>query len=163
VPSEVIYDRNHSCGYCPFALAVGLFVFRAISAYGLTSHTEGKRIITCQETQNPAAVDVAAAEVVIGAFLADPTLRLQECSRWPEYQDCGQECLQQIEVDPEKCLIWNIVSQLVRQEVRLLSQDFWRTPPPRSRAAAVQSRPFISSSASSRRRFSSPGNGSSGI
>jgi hypothetical protein len=91
-------------------LAVGLFVFRAIPGVRAYFAYRGKRLITCPETRSPAAVDVAAAEAAIGAFLSEPTLRLKECSRWPERQDCGQECLQQIEVDPEKCLVWNIVS-----------------------------------------------------
>jgi hypothetical protein len=38
-------------------------------------------------------VDVAAGEAAVGAFLSQPTLRLEECSRWPERQDCRQPCL----------------------------------------------------------------------
>jgi hypothetical protein len=93
------------------ALAVGLFVFRAIPGVRAYFGYRGKRIITCPETHAPAAVDVAAGEAAVGAFLSEPTLRLKECSRWPERQDCGQECLQQIEADPENCLVWNIVSK----------------------------------------------------
>src|ERR1017187_7089808 len=92
-------------------LAAGLFVFRAIPGIRAFFGYRGKHLITCPETQKAAAVDVAAGEAAIGAFLSEPTLRLKECSRWPERQDCGQECLQQIEVDPENCLVWNIVSQ----------------------------------------------------
>jgi hypothetical protein len=44
-------------------------------------------------------------------LLTEPTLRLKGCSRWPERQNCGQECLQQIEIDPQNCLVWNIVSK----------------------------------------------------
>ena len=91
-------------------MVVGLFVFRAIPGARAYFAYRGKRLITCPETHAPAAVDVAAAEAAMGAFLSEPTLRLKECSRWPERQNCGQECLQQIEVDPEKCLVWNIVS-----------------------------------------------------
>jgi len=86
-------------------LAVGLFVFRAIPGVRAYFAYRGKRLITCPETQAPAAVDVAAGEAAVGAFLTEPTLRLRDCSRWPERQDCGQECLQQIEVDPENCLV----------------------------------------------------------
>jgi hypothetical protein len=93
------------------ALAVGLFVFRSIPALRAYFGYRGKRLITCPETHKTEAVDIAAGEAAVGAFLTDPTLRLKECSRWPERQDCGQECLQQIEVDPENCLVWNIVSQ----------------------------------------------------
>ncbi|MGP0019854.1 MAG: hypothetical protein ACLPHP_14890 [Candidatus Sulfotelmatobacter sp.] len=92
-------------------LAGGLFVFRAIPAIRAYFDYRGKRLITCPETHKAAAVDVAATEAAVGAFLSEPTLRLKECSRWPERQNCGQECLQQIEIGPENCLVWNIVSQ----------------------------------------------------
>jgi len=93
------------------ALALGLFVFRAIPGVRAYFGFRGKRLIPCPETQKTAAVDVAAGEAALGAFLSEPTLRLKQCSRWPERQDCGQECLQQIEADPENCLVWNVVSK----------------------------------------------------
>src|SRR5271165_3004854 len=92
-------------------LALGLFVFRAIPGIRAYFDYRGKRLITCPETHKTEAVDVAATEAAVGAFLSEPTLRLKECSRWPERQNCGQECLQQIEIGPENCLVWNIVSQ----------------------------------------------------
>ncbi|HLW84293.1 MAG TPA: hypothetical protein VKR60_03700 [Candidatus Sulfotelmatobacter sp.] len=98
------------CGVV-LALAVGLFVFRAIPGVRAFFDYRGKRIVTCPETQKLVAVDVDAKEAALGAFLSEPTLRLNQCSRWPERQDCGQQCLQQIEADPENCLVWNIVSK----------------------------------------------------
>jgi len=92
-------------------LAVGLFIFRAIPGVRAFFQYRGKRLVTCPETKEAAAVAVAATEAAAGAFLSEPTLRLKECSRWPERQGCGQECLQQVEVDPEKCLVWNMVSK----------------------------------------------------
>jgi len=92
-------------------LAVGLFVFRAIPGVGAYFGYRGKRLITCPETHTTEAVDVAAGEAALGAFLTEPTLHLKECSRWPERQNCGQECLQQIEADAENCLVWNVVSK----------------------------------------------------
>jgi hypothetical protein len=92
-------------------LAVGLFVFRAIPGIRAYFAYRGKRLITCPETHEPEAVDVAAGEAAVGAFLSEPTLRLKECSRWPERQDCGQECLKQIEIGPANCLVWNIVAK----------------------------------------------------
>jgi hypothetical protein len=92
-------------------LALGLFIFRAIPGIRAYFQFRGRRLITCPETHKVAAVDVAAEEAAAGAFLSEPTLRLSQCSRWPERQNCGQECLQQIETDPENCLVWNIVSE----------------------------------------------------
>jgi hypothetical protein len=93
------------------ALALGLFVFRAIPGVRAYFALRGKRIITCPETHKPEAVEVAAGEAAVGAFLTEPTFRLHDCSRWPERQDCGQECLKQIEIDPENCLVWNMVAK----------------------------------------------------
>jgi hypothetical protein len=92
-------------------LALGLFVFRAIPGVRAFFQYRGKRLVTCPETQKAAAVEVAAGEAAVGAFLTEPTLRLHECSRWPERAGCGQDCLQQIEADPENCLVWSIVSK----------------------------------------------------
>ena len=91
--------------------AVLLFVFRAVPGIQAYFRFRGQRLVTCPETQSPAAVEVAAREAALGGFVNEPTLRLKECSRWPERQGCGQDCLQQIEADPERCLVWNIVAK----------------------------------------------------
>jgi hypothetical protein len=68
----------------------------------------GKRVITSPETANHAAVHVnvvnAAPEAVFGN-----DIRLDQCSCWPERQNCGPECLSQIEADPEGCMDWHMV------------------------------------------------------
>lgn len=91
-------------------LAVGLFVFRAIPGVRAYFNYRGRRLITCPETHRTEVVNVDAGEAAVGAFLSEPTLHLKQCSRWPEREDCGQECLQQIEADRKNCLVWNIVS-----------------------------------------------------
>lgn len=92
-------------------LAVGLFVLRAIPGVHAYFEFRGQRLVTCPETQKPEAVEVAAGEAGLGGFFNEPTLRLKECSRWPERKNCGQDCLQQIESDSQSCLVWNIVSK----------------------------------------------------
>ncbi len=92
-------------------LAVGLFVFRAIPGIRAYFQYRGKRLITCPESFTCEAVSVNAKEAAVGAFLTEPTVRLQECSRWPEREGCGQECLQQVEVNAQNCLVWSIVSK----------------------------------------------------
>jgi hypothetical protein len=92
-------------------LAVALFVFRAVPGVQAYFRLRGQRLVTCPETKAPAAVAVSAKEAALGAFVNEPTLRLQECSRWPERENCGQECLQQVEADSQSCLVWNIVAQ----------------------------------------------------
>ncbi|HTW56781.1 MAG TPA: hypothetical protein VMD99_01480 [Terriglobales bacterium] len=92
-------------------LAAGLFVLHATPAIRAYFDYRGKRLIKCPETHTTEAVEVAAGEAAVGAFLNEPTLHLRQCSRWPEREHCGQQCLQQIEIDPENCLVWNIVSK----------------------------------------------------
>ena len=92
------------------AVAVGLFLSRVIPAVQAYFMYRGKRLITCPETLTNEAVDVAARKAATGVFVGKLTLRLDQCSRWPERRDCGQECLRQIEADPDNCLLWNIVS-----------------------------------------------------
>ena len=87
-------------------IAYSLFVsMRVYAKY------RGKRLVTCPETQSAAAVEVAATEAALGCFVNEPTFRLEECSRWPERQNCGQECLQQIAAEPHNCLVWNIAGK----------------------------------------------------
>ena len=97
-------------GLAVLAVVIGILVFRTIPAVQTYFTYRGKRLITCPETHKTAAVDVAARKAAATALLGNPTLRLDQCSRWPERQNCGQECLQQIEADPDNCLLWNIVS-----------------------------------------------------
>jgi hypothetical protein len=98
-------------------LAVGLVTLRAIPGVRTYFNFRGTRLVACPETHKPAAVEVAAGEAGLGTFFNEPTLRLKECSRWPERQNCGQDCLQQIESDSQSCLVWNIVSKWYENKV----------------------------------------------
>jgi hypothetical protein len=92
------------------AVVAGLFLSRIVPALQAYFMYRGKRLITCPETLTKEAVDVAAKSAAASVFVGDSTLHLEQCSRWPERHDCGQECLRQVEGDPENCLVWNIVS-----------------------------------------------------
>lgn len=93
-------------------LAVALFIDGVIPAVRAFLRYRGKRIMTCPETQKAAAVEVDAKQAGVGALLKEPTIRLNDCSRWPEPQNCGQDCLQQqVEADPENCLVRNVFSK----------------------------------------------------
>jgi hypothetical protein len=72
----------------------------------------GKRIVTCPETNEPVGVDVDAVHAAVTApFAGGAELRLKDCTRWPEREACGQECLTQIEESPEQCLIRTKLAQ----------------------------------------------------
>ena len=92
------------------AVVGGLVLFRFIPAVQTYFMYRGKRLITCPETLTTEVVNVAAGKAAAEVFVGGSSLRLEECSRWPERRDCGQECLRQIEADPDNCLLWNIVS-----------------------------------------------------
>ena len=70
----------------------------------------GARVVTCPENHASAGVEVDAAHAAVTAIYKAPDLRLKSCSRWPEKQDCGQECLQQISATPQECLVRNILA-----------------------------------------------------
>jgi hypothetical protein len=56
----------------------------------------GTRLITCPENREPVAVKLTGH------------ITIRDCSRWPEKEGCGQECLRQIETAPNDCLLKNI-------------------------------------------------------
>jgi len=97
-------------GLCLVAFLVGIILFRSIPVARAYFTYRGKRLITCPETSKTAAVDVSARTAAAWTIVGEPKLRLDRCSRWPERQNCGQECLEQVETDPDNCLLWNIVS-----------------------------------------------------
>jgi len=89
-------------------LALGYLTVRGLRSY---FKLRGKRLVTCPETQKPAAVDLDAVHLARDAVFGAPPWRLSECSRWPERRGCGQECLRQIEAAPEGCLVHRIVAE----------------------------------------------------
>jgi hypothetical protein len=74
-----------------------------------------KSLVTCPETRKPAAVQVDAGKAALDVLEGrHARIHLDQCSRWPEREQCGQECLSQIENDPEGCSVWSIVQQWYR-------------------------------------------------
>lgn len=92
-------------------LALAALYFVAPLVAGAFLRYRGKRVITCPETRQPAAVEVDARHAALTAAISHPGLRLKSCSRWPERENCGQECLLQIELSPEDCLLRNILTE----------------------------------------------------
>jgi len=74
----------------------------------------GKMLFTCPETGKAACVEVAAGDAARSSLTGRPEIHLSACSRWPERQDCGQECLSEIGSDPQNCRVWTIVSDWYR-------------------------------------------------
>lgn len=91
-------------------MIAGFVVCRVIPALQTYFLYRGKRLVICPETARTETVDVAARTAAANSFLGWTALRLDRCSRWPERQDCGQECIKQITAESANCLPWNIVS-----------------------------------------------------
>ena len=87
----------------------GLFLFgrRLVRAWLVY---RGTRIVVCPETREMVAIEVDARHAALSAPQGRPQLRLESCTRWPERQACGQECLGQVESAPEACLLKSILS-----------------------------------------------------
>ncbi len=81
------------------AALIGFGVF--LSSYWNYRRTS---VVVCPETRKAEAVRVNARRAAFDAPKGgDVKFRLEQCSRWPEQRQCGQECLHQIENDPELC------------------------------------------------------------
>ena len=86
------------------ALAVILgFAWAAMAFARAYVRYRGKRVITCPETEQYAAVDLDAPHAAVTCLWKGPDLRLSSCTRWPERRDCAQDCIRQIELSPSGC------------------------------------------------------------
>lgn len=96
-----------------FVIAValaGLFFVarRALRAY---LRYRGRGVVVCPETRRPVAVAVDAKHAALAAAEGSVELRLKNCSRWPERAGCGQECVRQIELAPENCMVRSMMAK----------------------------------------------------
>jgi hypothetical protein len=85
------------------AAYVSVWLYRALKFHG-------KMLVTCPETLKPAAVKVGIGRATLASLSGRLKLRLSECSRWPERGECDQDCLIQVERDPEGHRVWTIAS-----------------------------------------------------
>lgn len=95
----------------------------------------GERIISCPETHRDAAVRIAAIKGALKAAAGDHNFRLSDCSRWPERKNCGQDCLSQIHVAPNACLVSNIVNNWYKHKIcaycrKPFAEIHWHDHPP---------------------------------
>jgi hypothetical protein len=67
------------------------------------------RLIICPQNGQAAIVEVDAVHAALTSALGQPDVRLQNCWRWPILQDCGQECLLQLDVAPPECLVRGVL------------------------------------------------------
>ena len=83
-------------------VGVCLLLVRALRSY---RRYRNEMVVTCPETQREVGVNVDARHAAITRSVGAGSLRLTDCTHWPEKQGCGQECLSQIEASPENCMV----------------------------------------------------------
>jgi hypothetical protein len=93
------------------ALISASLIYKLIGGLRLYLKLRGKRLVTCPATNETVEVNMPAGRVAIEGLVGPPRLRLNECSGWPDRQNCGQECLKQIEAAPEDCMVRTIISE----------------------------------------------------
>ena len=79
------------------------WLVRAYSRY------RGTKIVTCPETGRPAIVEVDALHASLTSTVGPPDIRLENCWRWPLHEQCGQECLANLDVAPGECLVSGVL------------------------------------------------------
>jgi hypothetical protein len=70
----------------------------------------GDMLIECPENHQRAGVKVDTRYAWLKSLTGKKTLRLNDCTRWPERQNCGQECLTQIEKQPSDCQVQRMLT-----------------------------------------------------
>ena len=76
----------------------------------------GAQIITCPETGEQAMVEVDTRRAALTSLIGQTDLRLESCWRWPLREDCGQECLLQLEMAPEECRVRGVLEKWYRNK-----------------------------------------------
>lgn len=89
-----------------FAVALWFGIRWAVRTF---SRYRGPQIVTCPETKDPAIVEVDSLHASLTAAVGLPDIRLENCSRWPMNKECGQECLMELDVAPDECLVSGVL------------------------------------------------------
>lgn len=96
--------------YVTASALVAALVYFGIRYFVRTSERfAGGQVIICPETGKPAMVEVDARHAALTSLVGQPDIRLESCWRWPLNQDCGQECLIQLDVAPPECLVRGVL------------------------------------------------------
>lgn len=96
---------------------VAVAIYLGVRYFVLSSEKfAGGRIITCPETGKQAMVELDVRHAAISSLLGQADLRLENCWRWPLRQDCGQECLLQLDVAPAACLVGSVLEKWYRDK-----------------------------------------------
>jgi hypothetical protein len=79
-----------------------------------SSKYRGTKLVTCPETKRPAIVEIDALHASLTSTLSPPDIRLKNCWHWPLKGECGQQCLMDLDVAPERCLVSGVLMRWYR-------------------------------------------------
>jgi hypothetical protein len=109
------------------ALLLAAVLYSGLKQFGFrkSSRFKAARIVTCPETRESVTVETAG--------LRSP--HIENCTRWPEKHNCGQECLREIQDAPDGCLVRTTVRRWYEgkscvQCGKSLSDAGWVNQPP---------------------------------
>jgi hypothetical protein len=90
-------------------MGVAVVLIAAFTLARFWRRTTAPRLITCPENNAYQTVEVDAAHR-LGQFVrGKDEMHLCDCTRWPEKQDCGQSCLEQIAAAPDGCRVRSLL------------------------------------------------------
>jgi hypothetical protein len=95
-------------------LVVGAIYFGIRYFVTTTRKFGGGRVVICPETQKQAMVEIDARRAALTSLLGQTEIRLESCWRWPLNEDCGQECLLQLGVLDDECLVRSVLMKWYR-------------------------------------------------
>ena len=100
----------NTSGYLIVTVLVAVAVYFGIRCLvRIYSRYRGTKFVTCPETGRPAIVEVDALHASMTSTVGLPDIRLESCSRWPLKEQCGQECLTDLDVAPSQCLVSGVL------------------------------------------------------
>ena len=91
--------------------AIGVLGLLSVRVVSVLYKHYGALVVMCPENRHTAGVELDVRRALVTGLVSSPGLRLASCSRWPEREGCGQECLSQIASGPEDCLVRRILSE----------------------------------------------------
>lgn len=84
-----------------FAGAYLVLCLPLASMWSIRKQNRGRHGIICPETRNPADIELDGRYAMQTAAHNYEHSRIASCSRWPEKDECDQECLAQVNPSPE--------------------------------------------------------------
>ena len=98
--------------YVIVALLVVVAIYFAVRFFVKAStRFGGGRVIICPETGKEAMVEVDKRRAALTSLVGRADIRLESCWRWSLNGDCGQECLLQLDVGEDDCLVRGVLTK----------------------------------------------------